>query len=59
VNQSCPRRIFVGGFLVMVSLLAACAQPDVTVSSRPDTLDPMQIFARELQDLCGTLRIPH
>ena len=58
VNKSCPRRIFVLFFLVSVSLLAACAQPDVTVPPRPAILDPMQVFERELQDLRKTLRIP-
>jgi len=58
VNKSFPRSILGIAFLAMISLLAACAQPDVTVPSRPEILDPMQRFEEELQNLQKRSRIP-
>jgi CubicO group peptidase (beta-lactamase class C family) len=58
VSKSCPGLLLQIGFLIMVGLLAGCSRPDVTVPSRPVSLEPMQIFDQEVQNLRKRLRIP-
>lgn len=59
MSKSCASWILQIGFLVMAGgLLAACFRPDVTAPSRAVSLEPMQIFDQEIQNLRKRLRIP-
>ena len=58
MTKSLSRWILQVRFLIIGSLLAACAAPAVIVPTQPEISDPLQVFEQDLEDLRKKLRIP-